>query len=187
MKTVTLTQWNATQHMKGTDHWYVGGWTVSSASEKGSETLKDYIQYVYIHNDTLAKVKLQGQKTDLSLPGTGEYSRLTLRVQWATYTWTFKWQIFRVDVELTNESRMEVEAQRKDRRNKRKKRLKDWRRFRAAGSGKRIWGGAVSFWGTGPRGRRYGKVAGAAPGPRYVSSMLKENIATTQTSLHRLL
>lgn len=81
-RTVILTQWNATQHGKEliTDTWN-GVDECPVLSEKGSETLKDYIQCIYIHNDTLAKVKLQGQKTDLSLPGTGEYSRLTLRVQ----------------------------------------------------------------------------------------------------------
>lgn len=83
---MTQTQWNATQHGKGliTDTWN-GVDECPVLSEKGSETLKDYIQCVYIHNDTLAKVQLQGHKTDLSLPGTGEYSRLTLRVQVANF------------------------------------------------------------------------------------------------------
>lgn len=49
-------------------------------SEKRSKALKR-LHTVYLRSyDILAKVKLEGQKTALSSPGTGEYSRLILRV-----------------------------------------------------------------------------------------------------------
>ena len=58
-QTVTPTEWNTTQHGKEliTDTWN-GVDECPMLSEKSSETLKDYIQYVYIHNNTLAKAKL---------------------------------------------------------------------------------------------------------------------------------
>lgn len=39
---------------------------------------KDYIQLCLYSHDILAKVKLQGQKTGLSLPGAGEYSKVII-------------------------------------------------------------------------------------------------------------